>query len=588
MQKKIFKILLFYLSLFIIFSLFLGGLIFKLTNHYRPSIYNYESYLHPQIVNNLKKNYNYKEFKEINEFTQALTQDKAIAGVGSDFQTAQLILDKKIKKINFERIFGSGTNKWDIRKTFFTKNVQNHLENFDKLIYNKLSLMSKDELNKMGFEINKDNQKWRSFETRKENENNWDHFSDFIIPYYIQDKGVAYNINKNSRPNLEIEKASKILENIENPINWNEIFSILKDSKYQRVAWTNAFIDNLMIGALNYKANNPDEWKTLFTHNGEGKLFNFNDFNYKIAIDSFIKFVEDSSGFSIKNTGYNYLSGDGLELLNHLIEPKEGRSDSAVIYNGDALDAYYSRDNFASVEDGLIRFIRPKYNYLLMDGWVISHKLSEEDTNNFLDILKENVYHNNFLLKDNIKNSSDSNLLDNLLLKKVKDLIDDEIRESAFKTLKQIFDEEKDTVKEALLASKEFSTIESSHWDDFANWEKELNNFLDNNEGQYWNWLLIVRNNSDKGYSLFEDAFTEAFGDEELSEIANFDYISYTPADKLSYEFIEKWYFGNDKIAKDIFAQPSSNDKYFLFTYPIIDNSLRTKIASYYFETTKS
>ncbi|SGA03064.1 Uncharacterised protein [Mycoplasmopsis arginini] len=111
MQKKIFKILLFYLSLFIIFSLFLGGLIFKLTNHYRPSIYNYESYLHPQIVNNLKKNYNYKEFKEINEFTQALTQDKAIAGVGSDFQTAQLILDKKIKKINFERIFGSGTNK---------------------------------------------------------------------------------------------------------------------------------------------------------------------------------------------------------------------------------------------------------------------------------------------------------------------------------------------------------------------------------------------------------------------------------------------------------------------------------------------
>ncbi|SGA22836.1 Uncharacterised protein [Mycoplasmopsis arginini] len=52
--------------------------------------------------------------------------------------------------------------------------------------------------------------------------------------------------------------------------------------------------------------------------------------------------------------------------------------------------------------------------------------------------------------------------------------------------------------------------------------------------------MLIVRNNSDKGYSLFEDAFTEAFGDEELSEIANFDYISYTPADKLSYKFIEK------------------------------------------------
>ncbi|WP_231852595.1 hypothetical protein [Metamycoplasma canadense] len=572
--------------------MFLIALAFKLTTRYHPSVYNYESYLAPEIVEKLKKNYNYKEFKEINEFTQALTQDKAIAGVGSDFQTAQLILDKKIKKINYTRIFGTDTNNWENRKKFFTKNVQDHLNKFNELVFNKLVDFKKNnELHKYGFELDINNKKWRSLETKKKNPNEWDHFSDYILPYYIQDKGVAYNINKYTRPNLNIEDATKKFEEKEKNFKWNEIFFILKKNNYKYVAWTNAFVDNLMIGAMNYskKSNNPDEWKKIFTINGEGKLFNFNNDNYKLAIDSFIDFVKEASGSSIRDTKHNFLSGDGLELLNHLIEPKEGRSDSAVIYNGDALDAYYSKDNFASVEEGYVRFERPKYNYILMDGWIISSKLTNEEENKFLDTLKMNIYHNNYLYSNKNIDFNNLNLtkLESIFIKKVQEFIDDEAKENALKTVEKIFNnnEAREIVINELNKDENLKQI---NWNLLENWKNEINKFIYSKDGNYWNWLSIIRKNSDDGYSIFENAFTKAFGHVDLSEIANFDYISYTPADLLTYSFIEKWYFGNDETAKNIYAQPSENDDYKLFTYPIIDNNLRTKIASYYFEKTKS
>jgi spermidine/putrescine ABC transporter substrate binding protein len=66
--------------------------------------------LSPKIIKKIKQNYNYKEFKEINEFSQALNAERAIAGVGSDFQAAQLIIDNKIKKLDFTQIYGNGAN----------------------------------------------------------------------------------------------------------------------------------------------------------------------------------------------------------------------------------------------------------------------------------------------------------------------------------------------------------------------------------------------------------------------------------------------------------------------------------------------
>lgn len=60
--------------------------------------------------------------------------------------------------------------------------------------------------------------------------------------------------------------------------------------------------------------------------------------NYKSAINYFVDFVEKVSGNSIQNIEYNFISDDGLLLADHLIEPKQKRSDAAILYNGDALD----------------------------------------------------------------------------------------------------------------------------------------------------------------------------------------------------------------------------------------------------------
>ncbi|SYV90553.1 Uncharacterised protein, partial [Metamycoplasma alkalescens] len=40
------------------------------------------------------------------------------------------------------------------------------------------------------------------------------------------------------------------------------------------------------------------------------------------------------------------------------------------MYNGDALDAYYGQDNFASLpEKNNISFVRPKDTYMNIDAW---------------------------------------------------------------------------------------------------------------------------------------------------------------------------------------------------------------------------
>ncbi|MGX9357586.1 hypothetical protein ACWXVJ_00110 [Mycoplasma sp. 773] len=584
MNKRIFKVLIFILSFFVITIIFIFAISIKLSNKYRPSIYNYESYLAPSIKEKLKKDYNYKEFKEINEFTQALTQDKAIAGVGSDFQTAQLIIEKKVRKVDFARLYGkSDANDWNVRKFFYTENVRKHLENFDNLIYNKLVNLPKHELDSKGFILDKNKKLWKSNTSAQ-----WEHFYDFFIPYYAQDKGVAYNVNKNSRPNLTLNNSSiQELENKSMQLDWNQIFDTLKENKYQHIGWTNAFVDNLMIGAINYKSRDNKNWKQLFTFNGEGKLFDFNENNYKLAIDSFVAFVKNSSGYDIKNTAYNHLSGDGLELLNYLIEPKQGRSDSSVIYNGDALDAYYSEDNFASVEEGTIRFVRPKNNYYLVDGWIISHKLSDEDTSKFLDSISSLIYNNNNVIIRSAESIEKRlKLLEKRFFETLKKFLTNEDLNSSIDTLTLIFNS--DSRQEIIKLLSKSQKLKSIDWNNLENWKKFLRSFKSEITEDNIEFLRIIRNNSDKGTDIFSDSFEEVFTKSDLGELINFEYISYTPTDLLTYKFLDEWYFGNDEIAKSIFKQPSTNENYHLFTYPIIENNLRTKIAAYYFEATKS
>ncbi|TPR53888.1 hypothetical protein [Metamycoplasma neophronis] len=596
MRTKIWRAILFILSFVAVIIVVAVALALKLTNRYRPSVYNYESYLSPNIIQKLKEKYNYKEFKEINEFTQALTQEKAIAGVGSDFQAAQLIIDKKIQKFNFELIYGKGANEWENRKQFYTKTVIKHMEDFDALILSTLDNMEK-EGRETGFIIQRDSQgkalNYRlGSEKPSEFNGGWDHFYDYILPYYSQDKGVAYNINENTRPNLNINLAQEELNEQSEKLSWQDVFHYLRNAKYTHFGWTNAYIDNLMIGAMTY----GEDWKNKFTKVVNGtRLFDFNEENYKDAIDSFNKFIFEATGHDIKSTQFNFMSSDGLELLNHLIEPKVGRSDAAVMYNGDALDAYYSEDNFASVEEGKIRFVRPKYNYLLLDNWILSSGLTREEADEFTKTLAEVLYHNNIGTNGDLQHPMATSLeqIEKEFFGDFKEELNDEVvaeQKEAFEGNITSLSDEKVADLINLFIEKNLASETSLTKENFESWNTEKFDAFVKNPAlkENYEWILVLRDNLESDNGLFSDLFGDLFTDSSVAEISNFDYVSYTPTNLLTYEFIRKWYFAGDDTAIQIFEQPAPSETYELYSYPIINNNLRTKIAAYYYESTRS
>ncbi|QJG66404.1 hypothetical protein HGG64_01615 [Mycoplasma phocoeninasale] len=602
MRTRVWKIIISIFFIILSFFALIAAIAIKFGNQYRPSVYNYESYLSPKIIGQIKEKYNYKVFKEISEFTQALTQDKAIAGVGSDFQAAQLIIDQKIKKINFEKIYGPGTQDWEVRKHFYTKNVISHLEAFDAIILNTLiKLESENKLERYKYHIIRDEKTGEAVGySTIANSKKSDHFYEYVLPYFIQDKGIAYNINEETRPNLDINKAVDEIGDKSQKLDWDEIFNSLRSANYKHFGWTNAFVDNLMIGAMTHGEN----WMDIFTKVVNSKrVFDFNDDNYRLAIDSFIKFVEKATGNSIKNAQYNYLSGDGLELLNHLIEPKAGRSDAVIMYNGDALDAYYSTDNFSNVEEGKIKFIRPKNNYLLMDNWILSKALTDKESDEVLETIGSLIYKQTPYTssEDNSQNiSTDISVLERSFFSELKEYLEDEnlVKTEKDKLTKKLneldIEAQKDLIKsfnesESLdLKSTLFST--NSNWEDIKNWNlQKFDEFIKDPElEKNYEWLLIIRNTFSDDSLGFSEAIADLFSETNIGDISNFDYVSYTPTSNATYNFILKWYFANDEEAIKIYEQPDSDTTYSLFPYPIIDNNLRTKISSYYFEATKS
>lgn len=120
-----------------------------------------------------------------------------------------------------------------------------------------------------------------------------------------------------------------------------------------------------------------------------------NSKNFSSSIDGFIELVRDSTGKSLFDTKTNVLISDGLEVVKRLLDPS-GDLDVALVYNGDALDAYYYEDNFPQLEERgdypRIRFVRPVDNMILLDAVVISSNLTDSESNTLLENLRETVY----------------------------------------------------------------------------------------------------------------------------------------------------------------------------------------------------
>lgn len=352
----------------------------KLIHPFKPSFYTYSSYADQKTINEIDKKYSYKEYGSAKDFEYSLENNKAIAGVASDYSIISLINDgkiapisKTIKKIN------NLDKEWD---QYFSHQSVEQMNFFDSYLeQEKLLSLYKD----YGYTKFK--------------------FSDFVVPYFINDKLLAVDTSKllgkinlskdflefgNKIPTLE-EAISKIKEKAKD------------DQKDFKIQWTKNERENTVYGST---VNNPtfDNWTTQIT-----------DENYEEWINNFASIVEKGTGATISNIKRNLFETDSDVILNNLINPKSDIS-VASIYNGDALDAYFGHDNFQSVTDGdRVRIIRTKYTIRILDCFVVSSSVNQNDLEQILKDFNETLFNGMFLTEEELNEKEDIYNLDGIM-----------------------------------------------------------------------------------------------------------------------------------------------------------------------------
>jgi spermidine/putrescine transport system substrate-binding protein len=98
-------------------------------NPYKPAIYNYQSYVNPDLIPEIEKKYSYKEYKNNSEFNNAIDNNKAIAGISTDYMLVDLINTQKVSKINFKEAFGISDPK-----QFYSEQTLKQIKFFDKYL----------------------------------------------------------------------------------------------------------------------------------------------------------------------------------------------------------------------------------------------------------------------------------------------------------------------------------------------------------------------------------------------------------------------------------------------------------------------
>ncbi|MHA3786376.1 type 2 periplasmic-binding domain-containing protein [Mycoplasma sp. Z244C] len=358
-----------------------SAIAYKVTHQYKPAFYNFKSYMSEDNQTILRKHFTYTQFSEVGEFNNALINHKAAAGVGTDFLAAQLVTKGLIGKIDYATLFkdeslrDNPTKTKNIVRLFLRDEIWNHLASYNEYLakYNKGEL--------------------------------WEYF----FPYYSQDTVIAYNTRKNpiaeSRREDKEDPLSGIStswikqQNFANGEAYNSFINVLKAvswNGFDTYVITDAMRDNMLYGSSYWLL--PDGERTSSRFTGD-----VNSDTYKILIDSFKQLIKDGTGYDVRNNRHISFEGDGLELLNQLINPKRPDIKAAIMYNGDAIDAYYGSDNYPATEweknngfthDGDIRVIKPKQNLLLVDGIMLSASNSEEENKQYIDILSNSVYSN--------------------------------------------------------------------------------------------------------------------------------------------------------------------------------------------------
>ncbi|VEU76814.1 hypothetical protein [Mycoplasmopsis columbina] len=367
-----------------------GTIGYKYSHPFKPSFFNYKQYMLEENQDIIRKYFDYKEFDTLNQFTNAILTNKAVAGIGSDAQAVNLIKKNKLKKINFHKLFPNVISESDLEnkdilaqklQELYTEQVWQHLSSYDK-------------------ELEVD-------ENGKEFSDGKRHLWEYFTPYFSQDMVVAYNpskvLNIKNDENLNFKKYydldKQILNDLittnednENDNSWEagsfSLYSILKTLKkygFNNLEATDAVRDNMIYGS-GYRFDKESNKYVDSYATGKGNDFDNGIKDHKELINQFADLIKNSTGYSLNSPKINFI-GDGLELVDRIVNPASDIQ-FGIIYNGDAFDAYKGADNVNNSHDGAIRYIKPKTNLLLIDGLVIVDGIDKEFEDKVYEVVK--------------------------------------------------------------------------------------------------------------------------------------------------------------------------------------------------------
>ncbi|MFV8472168.1 hypothetical protein ACNQ2A_01970 [Mycoplasma sp. 1458C] len=555
--------------------------VFKFSHPFKPAFYNYKSYMSKTNIDKIQKDFTYKTFDEINEFTNALVNNKAIAGIGSDFQAIDLIKKGHIKKIDFKKLFKSVDHaNFDeellnkLSDTQFLANVLKEI--YSPIVFNHLASYD-DELTTdiYGKKIATPAHLW-----------------EYFIPYYAQDGMIAYNkskaINdKEINDNALIDNANALSEQYQTTIQpyslLNEL-NLISKSGYGNYIITDAIRTN-MLYASGYDFQNNKLTLEPFTGTSTEQ-------NYKNQIVQFGNLIQAATSYPISNSRYITLDGDGQNIVARLLDPSNKQTDSGIVYNGDMLDMYYSDNNYDTVSNGTVEGLKIGQNVLLVDGIVIRNDVDSNYETKLYKTLNESVLENLTWHFSKTNNSIDLNqTYKRYSLKIYQDYLDS--------VLKPIF---KDIAKYAViekrlidLYSETLDDINKLNlYDEFVSDELLNDNLIKQNFILYSDKLFKTKDinhlkeliiNLINHVDLANEQFAPVVA-EKYANLNNFDFINYTPTTYLDYLFIKRNYFIEDnKVDQKALAIYEIEDKNGIKHFAIkgVSEELLSQISTFYF-----
>ncbi|WP_322961139.1 hypothetical protein RRG43_01480 [Mycoplasmopsis cynos] len=396
----------------------------KITTKFKPSFFNYKSYMSEQNINKINETFDYKEFDEINEFSNALINNKAAAGIGSEFLAAELVKKHLIGKIDYSVLLNlpelSGYLEYDSLNEKIKQNKFTNEQEKAKIIA-KFNIVKQKKIKiKQLVKLSLRKEIWNHINKYKLQNN--DELWEYFYPYFSQDMVIAYNIKKvplkksNNYGAIDFSKYKNKFKNndIKDPLAIINVLKILSENNYDKWYITDAIRDNLLYGSAYWPLPNSRTEK-----NFTGNVSNADDNNnqvYKILIDSFADLIKDGTGYEIKDNKHITFKGDGLEIVNDLINPARPDVNASILYNGDAIDAYYGSDNFPNVVgDGEIRGIKPKQNILLLDGYVVSSGLAKENASKYTKTVSQSIFSGSLDIIQSYKELRSKGLVNDIL-----------------------------------------------------------------------------------------------------------------------------------------------------------------------------